>query len=226
MTDQNAVAPQEPGQFSYLQLAPMLVFDVVAPILIYDVLTARGFPVLYALILGGLPPALNNLRSWFKTGRLEPLGIIIVTLLAVSAVASFISGNVFFVLIKESFLTATFGLICLGSLFMSRPLMFVVIRQFVAGEDAARIAWWNGLYELPNFRRGIRFVTLVFGMAYIVEAIARVFMALVLKPGEVVNISPIMAFGILVLLIMWSRRYMLGIRAKAERESAARAAAS
>lgn len=215
---QNTAASEEPGQFHFAQLVPMLVFDVVAPIAIYDILTARGFPVLWSLVAGGLPPAFNNLRSWFRTGRLEPLGIIIVTLLAVSAVASLVSNNVFFVLVKESFLTSAFGLICLGSLFTARPLMFVVMRQFVAGEDAARIAWWNGLYDLPQFRRGVRTVTFVFGVAYIVEALVRVVLALTLSPMAVVNISPIMAFGILILLIAWSRRHMIAIRENTERD--------
>jgi hypothetical protein len=68
---------------------------------------------------------------------------------------------VFFALIKESFLTATFGLICPGSLLAERPLMFYINRQFVAGDDPARIAWWNGLWQYPSFSAAQRFVTIV-----------------------------------------------------------------
>ena len=213
MTDATPVPQEPPGKFSYLQMAPMLVFDVVLPVVIFDVLSARGWPVLWALVLGGLSPALNNLRVWFRTGRLEPLGIIIVTFLAISAAASLISGSVFFALIKD-FLTGTFGLLCLGSLLASRPLLFVIMRQFVAGEDEARIAWWNGLYALPHFRRGVRFVTAVFGIAYLVEAGLRVVLALRLTPAAVVTISPIMSFGVLIVLIAWSRRYLLALRTR------------
>jgi hypothetical protein len=36
----------------------------------------------------------------------------------------------------------------------------------------------------------------------------RVGFALVLSPAQVVTISPVMAFGVLILLISWTRRYM------------------
>ena len=87
--------------------------------------------------------------------------------LAIGTATSLISGSVFFALIKESFLTAAFGLICLGSLLLERPLMFYIIRQFVAGDDPARLAWWNGLWQSPDFRATLRFVTMVWGIVYL-----------------------------------------------------------
>src|SRR5262249_31471478 len=157
-----------------------LIFDVALPVILFNVLTHYGIPILWALVIGGLSPALNNLRVWFRTGRLEPLGIIVMTFLALGAATSLISGNIFFVLIKDSFLTGTFGLICLATLFMRRPLMFSVSRQFVAGSDPARNAWWDGLWEFPNFRSGMRVVTAVWGVVYLLEAAARVTLAFVL----------------------------------------------
>jgi hypothetical protein len=41
--------------------------------------------------------------------------------LVIGTAASLISGSAFFALIKESFLAATFGLICLGSLLAEQP---------------------------------------------------------------------------------------------------------
>jgi hypothetical protein len=119
---------------------------------------------------------------------------------------------VFFALIKESFLTASFGMICLLSLLAERPLLFYIMRQFVAGDDPARTAWWNGLWEFPQFRAAQRLVTTVWGVAYLVEALLRVGFALFLSPAEVVSISPVMAFIVLIALIAWTRRYFLALR--------------
>lgn len=69
----------------------------------------------------------------------------------IGTAASLISGSVFFALIKESFLTATFGFICLGSLMAERPLMFYINRQFVAGDDPARLEWWNAFGNILTF---------------------------------------------------------------------------
>ncbi len=210
MAETTAVNPDR--GFSLAQMLPTLIVDVVVPIVVFNLLVRFGVPTLWALIPGGLAPAINNLRVWIRSGRLEPLGIIVMMFLVVGTVASLLSGNIFFVLIKESFLTGAFGLICLGSLLFGRPLMFYVNRQFVAGDDPELLAWWNGLWQYNSFRAALRFVTAVWGGAYLIEALARVGFALVLTPARVVAISPVMAFVVLIWLIAWNRRYMLALR--------------
>jgi hypothetical protein len=209
------------SNFSFWQILPTLFFDVVMPVVLYDVLTARGVPAIWALAAGGLPPALNNLQSWIRTRRLEPLGIIVMTLLAIGTLTSLISGNLFFGLIKDSFLTGAFGLICLVSLFFARPLMFSVLRQFHAGGDTARIADWNGRWERRGFRFAIRLVTIVWGVTYMAEALLRVGLALQLPPQQVVTLSPIMGFGALIVLISWTRRYMRAVQRRYEQGAVA-----
>lgn len=221
MSEPSPTPPEPAQEFSLLQMIPTLFFDVAMPIILYNLLTHYGAPVLWALVAGGLSPAFNNLRTWIKSRRLEPLGIIVMTFLAIGTAASLISGSVFFALVKDSFLTGTFGAICLASLFAKRPLLFYIVRQFAAGNNAARIEWWNGLWQITEFRRGMRFVTAVWGIAYIIEALARVGFALVLAPGQVVAISPVMGFGVLIVLIAWTRRYMQAIRDRRAEEAAA-----
>src|SRR5271167_2387412 len=151
------------GDFSFMQMIPTLVFDVAMPIVAFNVLSREGVSTLWALVAGGIFPAINNLRVWIRSRRIEPLGIIVMTFLVVGTAASLISGSVFFALIKESFMTATFGFICFGSLLAERPLMFYINRQFVAGDDPVRLAWWNGLWQFPHFRKAMRTVTAVWG---------------------------------------------------------------
>ena len=218
MVDPLAINPEPAGGFSFTQMLPTLVCDVAMPIVAFNVLTSYGVSTLWALLAGGLFPAINNLRVWARSRRLEPLGIIVMIFLVIGTVASLISGSVFVALIKDSFLTATFGLICLGSLLAERPLMFYVIRQFVAGDDPVRLEWWNSLWQEPNFRTAQRLVTAVWGIAYLVEALLRVGFAEVLPPAQVVTISPVMAFGVMILLITWTRRYMLAVRERRIRE--------
>jgi intracellular septation protein A len=218
MGDPLAINPEPVQGFVFVQMLPTLVFDVAIPIVVFNVLTGYRVPTLWALVAGGLSPAINNLRIWVNARRLEPVGIIVMTFLAVGTAASLISGNVFFALIKESFLTATFGFICLGSLFAARPLMFYLSRQFVAAGDPVRLEWWNGLWQYPNFRAALRFVTAVWGIAYLVEALLRVGIALVLPPAQVVVISPVMGLGVTIALIAWMRRYLLALRERRIRE--------
>jgi hypothetical protein len=96
-------SPEPGGNFNFTQMIPTLVFDVAMPIVAFNVLTREGVSTLWALVAGGLFPAINNLRVWVKSRRLEPLGIIVMTFLAIGTAASLISGSVFFALIKDSF---------------------------------------------------------------------------------------------------------------------------
>ena len=101
--------------------------------------------------------------------------------------------------------------------------MFYINRQFVAGDDPVRLEWWNGLWQYPNFRAAQRLVTAVWGITYLVEALLRVGFALILSPAQVVAISPLMAFSVMIVLIAWTRRYMLALRERRIREQAAEA---
>jgi hypothetical protein len=218
MANAQTMNPEPPGNFSFRQMLPTLIYDVALPIIAFNLLTKYGVSTLLALVAGGIFPAANNVITFVRSRRLEPLGIIVMIFLAVGTAASLISGSVFFALIKESFLTATFGLICLFSLLAERPLMFYINRQFVAGDDPVRLEWWNDLWQSENFRASQRLVTTVWGVAYIIEALLRVAFATVMSPAEVVAISPVMAFGVMILLIIWTRRYMLVMRERRERE--------
>lgn len=219
MGDIQASAEESAGSFR--QMVPTLLFDVALPIIAFNVLTHVGVSVLWALVAGGVFPAGNNLRVWIRSRRLEPLGIIVMSFLAIGTAASLISGSVMFALAKESILTATFGLICLSSLFARRPLMFYINRQFIAGDDPERVEWWNSLWQFQSFRFAQRRVTRVWGITYVLEALVRIGLVLVLPPAWVVAISPVMAFGVMIVLIAWTRRYLVALRERRESEQRA-----
>src|SRR5262249_21160524 len=92
--------PEPAGGFSFNQMLPTLVFDLAIPVIVFYVLTRYGISTLYALVVGGVSPAINNLRVWVKARRLQPLGIIVISFIAVGTITSVISGSVFFALIK------------------------------------------------------------------------------------------------------------------------------
>jgi intracellular septation protein A len=194
-------------------MLPSLVMDGALPILTFTLLTRAGVSMLYALVAGGVFPAINIARQWAKSQRLDPLGIIVIGFLALGAAASLISGSVFFVLVKESFLTATFGLLCLVSLLAERPLMFYISRQFVPDQS-----WWDGLWQYPTFQAMMRKITVVWGVGYILEATARVGLVMVLSPALIVVISPVMMFGVIIGLTVWTRRTLFAARERRIRE--------
>lgn len=215
MAVQAGAQPQDSPRVGLRHLAPTLLADAAAPILTFQILTHHGVSVLWALTAGAAFPAGKIVFDWIRKRRLDLLGTIVLAFIAVGTVTSLVSGDIFFVLIKESLVTAAFGALCLGSLLWRRPLMFYFGRQFAAGEDPARIEWWNGLWQYPSFRFTNRLITIVWGIAYLAEASARVAMALTMSPATVVTLSPIMGVGVTAVLIVWTTSYSRRVRRRA-----------
>lgn len=219
--EQSETSRSTPGeaQHSALRRAlPSLVFDVALPILVYYVLRQLGVSTLLSVAAGGIFPAAHIVYGWVQLRQVETLGLIVLAFMGISTATSLLSGSVFFMLAKESVFTALFGAICLGSLFAEHPFMFHVIRPFVAGDDPDLNDWWDGLWEDASFRSGVRFVTVVWGVVFLIEAVARVVFALVLSPGTVVAVSPIMALGVIGGMVLWTRRFLVAIRRRRAEE--------
>ena len=196
------------GLPSLRSLGPDLLIDAALPAIAYQILSRHGVAAVPALTAGAIFPAANILRKFIAKRTFDLVGGIVLFFLAVGVVTSLISGNVLFVLIKESFITGLVGLVFLSSFLWKRPIMFYFARQVGAGDEAERRAYWDNLWaQAPPFRHTMRTMTMVWGVGYVVEAIVRVIVALSFSPGMVVIISPIMAIGTTVGLILWTRRY-------------------
>lgn len=112
------------GAPTFRGLLPTLVIDAALPAIAYQILTRHGVSALAALIAGAIFPAAHIVRGFAQTRRLDLIGAIVLLFIAVGTISSLISGNVLFILIKESMVTAAFGIVCISSLLWKRPLMF------------------------------------------------------------------------------------------------------
>jgi len=202
--------------FRFAMLVPTILIDVVAPIGILKTLEWFGVSPIWALAAGCVAPALNNLRIWIASRRLDPVGILMMASIASGTVASVVSGNLFYRVVTDALLNATWGSVFLVSLFLSRPLIFFLIRPIVTGEDASRIEIWNGLWRYSGFRSAMRSITATWGVVYFAQVLIEVGLARVLTTETVVIISPLMGVGATLALIVFTRQRMLTVRERLE----------
>jgi len=208
---------------SLRELLPSLLVNALAPFVAYQVLTGKGMDAAQALTISAVFPVLGIAWGFARSRRADIIGLVSLAFIVVGVATSLISGDPRFILIKESLLTAVFGVVCLVSLvLMPRPLMFYFGRQFVGGGDAARIATYENLWQHERFRTVNRTMTLVWGVAYLVEAAARVALSFVMPIPVFLIISPILAIGVTIGLISWTMAY--GRRSARRGEAAAAAA--
>jgi hypothetical protein len=208
-----------PRPLRLAMLLPTLLLSVAVPIAIFKGLQAAGVTPVWALAAGCIPPVLNNLRAWLRAGRLDPIGILTMASIAGGPAAALINGTLASRIATDCVLGAAWGLAFLGSaLLMARPALFYVIRSLVAGDDASRIAAWNGLWRYAAFRRTLRLLTATCGAFYLAGVLIELALTQALSIDTVVTTGPIINLVATLVLVSLIRLRMRAMRRRLERE--------
>jgi hypothetical protein len=171
------------------------------------VLQHYGVGLIPALAISTIFPVVDGIVSFARNRRLDALGIVNLVFILGSIAVAFWSGDAHVALLKGAVVTGIFGLVCLGSLAVPKPLMFFLGRQFSTRNDPVLVAAWNDRWQYPSFRRVMRIMTAVWGVAYLVEVAARTIAAYTLPPAVALGTAPIITYGILGTLIAWTVAY-------------------
>jgi hypothetical protein len=203
----------------------MAVLDIGAPIAVYDIASNAGLGDVPALLLSAIGPAVNSVISVIMRGRIDEFSVFIITVLVVGAATSLLFNDAKLLLLKESVVTGVLGLLFLLSVPTRRPVIFLFGRRFATNGDPERIAWWNGLWQYPGFRRTQRLMTTMWGAGLLGEAIVRIVLTFRLPVATMVvvnSIVPAVVIGMLVLAtVVWGQ----AARKAGEARQAAMAAA-
>ncbi|MGZ9930868.1 VC0807 family protein [Streptomyces sp. NC-S4] len=218
--------PERSGGAAAIGWILTIGLNVVAPIITYNMLTEdHGWSEFSALLVSSAWPVLDSVVSLAWRRKLDEFAVVTLVFLVITAVVSLVGAHsARALLIKDSGVTGLFGLLCLGTLLAPRPLMFYFGRKFATDGTPQSTAWWNGLWQYEGFRTTMNRMTLVWGLAYVTEALVRVFLAYTLDTKTMVAVSPIMIYGVLGALGVWTAMY--GKRSKAEGERRAAEAAA
>ncbi len=196
-------------------ISTSLLFDAALPFAAYHVLKGQGVSTVAALSLAGVFPAGGVMLGFIRRRTVDGFGVLVLAAITVGVATSLISSNARFILTKESFFTGAFGVAMLGSLFVRRPLTFYFARRFRAGDDPEARRRWDDLWQYESFRRANRLMTVVWGMAFMVEAAVRVVMAYTLPVSVVQAVGSVMAFAVVAALMAGSTAYGRRVRHRA-----------
>ncbi|MCX5271297.1 VC0807 family protein [Streptomyces virginiae] len=225
--DARPAPPKRSGAATALGWILTIGLNVVAPIITYNVLTEdHGWSEFSALLVSSAWPVLDSVISLAWRRKIDEFAVVTLVFLVITAVVSLVGAHsARALLIKDSGVTGLFGLLCLGTLLAPRPLMFYFGRKFATDGTPESTAWWNGLWQYEGFRTTMNRMTLVWGVAYVAEAIVRVVLASTLPTKTMVVVSPIMIYAVLGALGVWTAMYGKRSQAEGERRAAEAAAA-
>jgi hypothetical protein len=182
-----------------------LVVDAALPWVMVQVLTrGPGWSTAAAVAAGAVFPAVSVLVNFVRRRRVEWIGLIILVTMIGAIAIMLTTGNPRLVLLKPVPGAALFGLACLVSLPARRPLMFFVARQFTAGDDPAKRTAWDARIDSAGFRRAMRLLTLVWGLAFLAKTGLWTAAALLLPINAALIVIPALGFGVLGALFAWT----------------------
>ena len=206
-------------------VAKIVVFDIAGPLALYSWLRSQGWSTVTSLIVSGVLPAVGVILGIARKRRIDVVGIVVLLGIAVGTVLGLASGSARLVLLEGSVPTAIFGAVCLGSIWTARPLMYRFAVEFI-GADTQRGRDFADNWRYAGFRHAFKVTTVVWGVAYLLEAAARVVIVELTSTGTALAISKTMPYVIAAILGAWNVAYARQARRKGERLGAEAAARS
>jgi hypothetical protein len=196
--------------------------NFILPFLIYSYAEAPLGPV-RALLASSAPPILWSLIEFARHRRLDALSVLVVSGIALSLLAMLGGGGVRFLQLREKLVTGVIGLVFLGSALIGKPLIYELARASMRRKSDAEAEQFEALQVHAGFRRTMMVMTLVWGLGLLADVAVSVVLVFVLSIREYLLVNPILGYGTMGALSLWS--FLYGRRAK-RRGEARRAAAA
>jgi hypothetical protein len=198
-----------------------ILVNFVLPYLIY-VKTESSLGQARALMAASLPPILWSVIQFAWKRRVDAVSILVIAGIVLSLLAFLGGGSVRFLQLRENLVTGLIGLVFLGSAAIGRPLIYQLARASKLRESKTEAERFEGLREHPSFRRGMNIMTLVWGFGLLAQTVVACLMVFRMSIRNYLIVSPILGYGTMGALALWTFFYVRGMKRRGE---AARAAA-
>nr|WP_303628757.1 VC0807 family protein [Burkholderia glumae] len=171
-----------------------------------------------ALYASAVPPLAWGIVEFAKTRRVDALSAIALLGITLSIAMLAMGGSPRLLLIRESFVSGTIGIVFLVSLLSRRPITYYLTRATMAregeGEGEGGVARFETLWsESAAVRAALRLITLAWGVGLVIECALRSWCAWAWPIERTLVITPILSyaiFGGLLCWTFWFRKRMRG----------------
>ena len=175
-----------------------------------------------ALLASSVPPILWSLVEFARHRRLDALSVLVVSGIALSLLAMLGGGGARFLQLREKLVTGVIGLVFVGSALIGKPLIYELARASMRRKSEEEARQFEALQVHAGFRWTMTVMTLVWGLGLLADVAVSVVLVFILSIREYLLVNPILGYGTIGALSLWS--FLYGQRAK-RRGEARRAAA-
>jgi hypothetical protein len=202
-----------------LHFALEVAANFLLPLVIYDLVSPSHGDV-NALLASMVPPILWSLIAFARSRRVDALSVLVLVGIGLSLLAAFGGGDARWLQLRENLATAMIGLAFLGSAIIGQPLIYVLARAVLARKAPEEVAAFEDNRDSDQFRRVMMVMTLVWGFGLIASALASSALIFVLSIHDYLIVSPILGYGTMGALALWTALYNRRAQARADAEPA------
>lgn len=182
-----------------------LGLDIGLPLAAYYTLHALGTSDWAALLAATAAAGVRLVAVALWTRRVSWFAAVMLGVFAVGLALAFVGGEPRFLLLKDSFTTATIGAVFLASLLSEHPLTLAGAQTWRPHQAQALDALYH---TMPGVRRAFRISALGWGLGLGAEAVLRVPLIYVLPLHVAVGASTALMITTMVALAVWNAVYI------------------
>ncbi len=181
--------------------------NVVLPFAVYSYVKPKAGDV-NGLMASMVPPLGWGVVEFVRRRRVDAVSIFIVAGIALSLVAFIGGGSVRFLQLRENLVTGLIALVFLFSAAIGKPLIYQFARASMRRGSPAKAESFEKLEQNAYFRRSMTIMTLVWGCGLLVQTAVACLLVFVLPIAVYLIVSPILGYGTIGLLALWTYLYV------------------
>lgn len=179
-----------------------------------------------ALIASSAPPTLWSLAEFARRRRVDALSVLVLSGIVLSLLAMLGGGGPQFLLLREKLVTGAIGLVFLGSALIGKPLVYELARANMRRKSEDEAQEFEALRVHAGFRQTMTVMTLVWGLGLLADVTVAVVLVFTLSTREYLIVNPILGYGTMGALSLWTFVYARRARRRGAARMAAAAAAA
>jgi hypothetical protein len=197
--------------------------NFILPFMIYSYAEAPLGEV-RALLASSAPPIGWSLVEFARHRRVDALSVLVVCGIVLSLLAMIGGGGVQFLQLREKLVTGVIGLAFVGSALIGKPLIYELARATKRRKSAGEAEEFEALQVYAGFRRTMMVMTCVWGLGLLADVALSVVLVFALSIREYLIVNPILGYGTMGALSLWTFLYAQQAKRRGEARRAAAAA--
>ncbi|GAA0325577.1 hypothetical protein GCM10009087_39890 [Sphingomonas oligophenolica] len=206
-----------------VQVLGEALVNFILPFVIYTYAEAPLGEV-RALLVSSAPPILWSLVEFARHRRIDALSVLVVSGIALSLLAMLGGGGARFLQLREKLVTGVIGLAFLVSALIGKPMIYELARASMRRKSEGEAQQFEMLQVNAGFRRTMTVMTVVWGLGLLVDVAISVVLVFALSIRDYLIVNPILGYGTMGALSLWTFLYGQRARRRGEARRAAAAA--